>query len=150
MSLGTVPTIWGSRPKCPTFSPVPKTKRLLSGDTSYCVVTGPRYAFHQGQTTRLDQITDGLSNTILVVERAESGINWMAPQDVTATQLSQGLTVTSRGVSGGLHADGAAAVGTADGSVHWLNDATGPDALHALATIAENDISTGIYLTPSR
>ena len=55
----------------------PRPKR----NTNYVAVTGPETAWPSSESVSLDQIDDE-SNTILVVEMADSGIHWMEPRDL--------------------------------------------------------------------
>jgi prepilin-type processing-associated H-X9-DG protein len=56
--------------------------------TSYVMLVGPT-AFSNGPTGRkLEQITDGLSNTVAVVEMSPSGILWTAPYDLNVAEMS--------------------------------------------------------------
>jgi uncharacterized protein (DUF983 family) len=51
-------------------------------DTSYVMITGPNtFGGKPNEGVRLDEITDGASNTIAVVEMANSGIGWTEPRD---------------------------------------------------------------------
>ncbi len=49
--------------------------------TSYVVIVGNETVFNGGQSLSRSQITDGPATTILVVEVAESNIDWMEPRD---------------------------------------------------------------------
>jgi len=60
-----------------------RSPRISAGPThtSYFVLTGPATIFDGGPGTRLEEITDGTSSTILVVE-AQRDIPWTKPEDV--------------------------------------------------------------------
>jgi hypothetical protein len=56
----------------------------LEGKTLYLAVTGPGTAFESGKKRRLRDVTDGLSNTIGLVEVAPSAaVPWTKPEDFT-------------------------------------------------------------------
>ncbi len=116
-----------------------------SGMTSYVTIVGP-HAFSPGPRGRkISEISDGTSNTIMVAEVANSGINWMQPQDLSAKdakfQTSQrynsGVTATRIGISSG-HPRGAN-VALCDGSVHFINDSIDPAILRQLITIDDGN-----------
>jgi prepilin-type processing-associated H-X9-DG protein len=111
------------------------------GMTSYAVIVGP-HAFSPGTRGRkMSEFVDGTSNTIMVVEVANSGINWMQPQDLGAEdakfhvsqQYGSGVTATRIGISSG-HPRGAN-VALCDGSVQFINDSIDPVILQQLITI---------------
>jgi hypothetical protein len=53
-----------------------------SGDTNYLAVVGPKTAWPGAKPRRIDEIRDGASNTILVMEARGLGIHWMEPKDL--------------------------------------------------------------------
>ncbi len=53
-----------------------------STETSYVAVVGPETLWPGDRAVRLDDVTDGLGNTLLVVEIANSGIHWLEPRDL--------------------------------------------------------------------
>ncbi len=56
-------------------------------NTSYAMLVGP-HAFSDGPHGRpMDEIKDGLSETIMVAEAAGDGINWMEPRDIDAEKM---------------------------------------------------------------
>ena len=63
---------------CPTS----RTLRTGSGATSYLAVVGPKTAWPGPKSRKIDEIRDGTSNTILVVEAHGLGIHWMEPRDL--------------------------------------------------------------------
>ena len=56
--------------------------------TNIVAVVGPETAFPGSGCTRLDDFTDGLDNTILLVEITSSGICWMEPRDLRVEDMS--------------------------------------------------------------
>jgi hypothetical protein len=120
----------------------PDDRQFAPGDTSYCVVVGDNFAFHPQTGIDLATITDDVGSTLLIVEVQNSGINWMAPSDITPTELAQGINSGVQGTCGSNHPGGVAIVGTADAHAHVLSDAIGPNDLRAMATIAGGDNKT--------
>jgi prepilin-type processing-associated H-X9-DG protein len=102
--------------------------------TDYVVVVGPETLFPDSQSVAFDDVADGVTNTIMVVEVANSGIHWMEPRDLHVTQMStvinprQGQGISSR------HGGGAN-VAFAGCAVIHLGAATAPDRLRAYLTI---------------
>ena len=109
--------------------------------TSYLMVVGPG-AISDGPTARkMQDITDGLSNTIMVVEAARSNVNWMQPQDFDAAEVGSGVNSRPFGRLPGIwgirsdHPNGAYVL-FCDGSVHFLPESVDLGALRGFTTIA--------------
>ncbi|MCA9265131.1 MAG: DUF1559 domain-containing protein, partial [Planctomycetales bacterium] len=60
-------------------------------DTSYVVVQGPGFIFDGEKKTKKDELKDGRNVTILVVEMANSSINWLEPIDLQADSMNWAL-----------------------------------------------------------
>ncbi len=56
---------------------------------SYVAVTGPGFIFDGSKPVRIREIIDGTSNTIALVELADSGIPWTEPRDITFDEFVQ-------------------------------------------------------------
>ncbi len=56
--------------------------------TNVVVIAGAGTAFPGSQSTRKEQFADGLNNTILLAEIANSDINWLEPRDLDVEQMS--------------------------------------------------------------
>jgi hypothetical protein len=106
--------------------------------TSYVMIVGP-HAISDGPTPRhLSDIKDGPSNTIIVAETAQAGINWLEPRDLNTKDMvldiNDARKETSKSNMSSNHA-GVVTVLMGDGSVRslpsWLNAKT----LEALMTI---------------
>jgi type II secretory pathway pseudopilin PulG len=95
------------------------------GQTDYLFVTGTGTVFEAGKTTKLMDITDGTSNTMVIVERRGSGVNWAQPQDLDMSQLGS--------LPPGNH-PGGNLVGMADGSVRFMSKTVSPGTVRAMAT----------------
>ena len=105
-----------------------------SDRTSYVVVTGAKTAFPADTCVNYQAISDGTSNTILVVEIANSEIHWMEPRDLSFAKMSfQVNNGSSRSISS-VHELGAHVV-FADGSVKFLGTETSGDSIRCLLTI---------------
>lgn len=59
-----------------------------SSMTSYVVVVGSETAWPGATSARLADLRDGTSNTLMVVEMADSGIHWMEPRDLDAATMA--------------------------------------------------------------
>jgi hypothetical protein len=113
----------------------PADTKPLKTETSYVAVVGPGTAWPDEGTTSWDQIRDGMSRTIVIVEVHNSGIHWMEPRDLYVTQMPLAIN-PKRGIGiSSLHTGGAMVV-CADGSVHMLPSDLDAETLWGLLTIA--------------
>lgn len=107
--------------------------------TSYLVINGSGLIFNGPQTTSPSQITDGLRDTILVVEAPSSGVNWLEPRDLTASAMTFHVNSGKSGEIGCHHAGGGANVLMASGDVRNLPNTLSPATVEALLTIDQAD-----------
>jgi type II secretory pathway pseudopilin PulG len=103
----------------------PSNPSYTPGQTDYLFVTGAGTIFEAGQATRLRDITDGTSNTLLVVEVRGSGVNWAEPSDLDLSQVTP--------LPPGNHPNINLAA-LADGSVRALAKNVDPNLVRAMAT----------------
>ena len=103
--------------------------------TSYVAVIGPGTAWPEDQPTRIKDFTDGIRNTLLVVEVADSGIHWMEPRDLHVGQMAPTVNpAAGQGISS-PH-PGGAQVAFANGHTRFLPETTSPQDLRAMLTIS--------------
>jgi prepilin-type processing-associated H-X9-DG protein len=110
------------------------------GGSSYSAIAGEGFVpatkpqgfdGNWGEIT-IARITDGLSNTIAIVEVNDS-FNWMAPNgNITLDELAEGI---NRGRVGSPH-PGGCNVGMFDGSVRVIPNTIDKNTLRALGTVA--------------
>jgi type II secretory pathway pseudopilin PulG len=113
----------------------PADQPFAPGDCSYLVLTGEAFAFNRDRTIDYPAILDPRESTILLTEFLGSGINWMSPRDITADQLSRGLT--NPGLwSTPPYGEDLLLVGTSDNRARWLPGVTSVDVIRTMATIA--------------
>ena len=124
--------------KCPSNKPEEETYT-----TNYVVVIGARTAWPGETTTQFSDITDGTSNTWLVVEVADSGIPWTEPRDLHVLQMAREINpLAGQGISS-KHPGGAQVL-LADGSVRFIDSAGSksspdPEDVHRFLTIDDGE-----------
>jgi prepilin-type processing-associated H-X9-DG protein len=102
--------------------------------TSYVMIVGPT-AFGNGSTGRKpDEITDGLTNTLAIVEMSPSGILWTAPYDLNVAEMSYRINDPDQPGLRSRHSEGVVVV-FADGHIQYIANGLDPDLLKALTTI---------------
>lgn len=106
------------------------------GVTHYAVPVGNKTMFPPDRGVRMSEITDGTSNTLMVVETHGSGLNWMAPVDLPS---GAGMPETQPTTPSSLHSGGFQAA-FADGSVRFLGNTLAPPSLDALLTRDAGDL----------
>jgi prepilin-type processing-associated H-X9-DG protein len=124
----------------------PEEPRRMIPTTSYVAVIGSETMWPGSQPISLNDFTDDPAETLLVVEVANSGINWMEPRDLDISAITLEVNPKNgRGISS-LHPGsrfprepGGAHVAFADGSVRFLPDTTVPEDLRAMLTRSDGE-----------
>jgi uncharacterized protein DUF1559 len=112
-----------------------RPKQQPTTETSYVVVMGPQTMWPGANSTSMAGIIDGTSNTLMVVEVANSGIHWMEPRDLHVVQMPMAVNPPKgQGISS-AHPHVALCV-YADGHTYPLTEHTPPEIIRALLTIA--------------
>ena len=123
--------------------PLGDLEAASKGRTSYLAVVGPHTAWRGETAVSFDEVTDGIDQTILLVEVANSDVNWFEPRDLQWDEMSfrindpDSLSPGSPHVQQYLvHADTPyVTVVMVDGHVKKLPVDTPPETLRALLTI---------------
>jgi hypothetical protein len=107
----------------------PGMKQLPRGKTCVLAPVGDKLAFDQTDGRTLADFTDGLSNTIMIVEAApDRAVEWTRPRDFELDENEPAAGLFGQRKGGALAA-------FADGSVKFIPQTTAKDVLHALFTI---------------
>jgi RNA polymerase sigma factor (sigma-70 family) len=122
------------------YAPVIRTDEPR-GYTYYQVFVGPGALFEDALGPRLQDVKDGTSNTLMVVE-AGSPVPWTKPEDV-AFDSAKPLPKLGRTFHRGFNA------GFADGSVRFLSKALDPQILRSVITSSGGEIVTPEQIQPN-
>ncbi|MHC4179486.1 MAG: DUF1559 domain-containing protein, partial [Planctomycetota bacterium] len=132
----------------PSVYRCPSAASIDDSDTSYALVVGPGTISDGPTATKEGDILDGPFNTIMVVEVAGSGVNWLDPSDCQIEDI--GFEINAFQVDGfageGIRSEHprGANVLFCDGSVRRIRESVAPDALEAATTIAGGDDTRGL------
>ena len=108
----------------------PLKAKTPSPDTHYRVFVGGGAIFQPERGTRIAQIADGSSHTILIVESADP-VSWSKPEDF---EYDPSKPLPKLGLfPGGFHA------AMADGSVRWIPSDTPEATIKAMISMAGNE-----------
>jgi hypothetical protein len=106
---------------------------ITGRDTAFPTTpTSPASRLYRGPMT-MAQISDGLANTVLLVEVANSDIHWMEPRDLNIETMSFRINDALSPCLWSRHPDGPL-VGFADGQVFRVSRLIPPETLRALLT----------------
>ena len=100
--------------------------------TTYAAIVGREGVFEEnGKQIGFIDIRDGMSNTLLFVERA-TPVNWMEPTDITFDEAVKGVGVSANGIAAPHQGGGNCAF--CDGSTRFLPADIKPEVLRAVLT----------------
>ena len=100
--------------------------------TSFVAVVGPETAWPGASASKKSDLTDGPATTILLVETADAGVDWMEPRDLSFASMSFRVNDPA-GNAPGSKVRGARVL-LANGQVRELPDGFDPATLRALLT----------------
>jgi Protein of unknown function (DUF1559) len=126
---GTVTRTFDRVPRC--FA-CPKCKK--ANGVNYVVITGEGTAFPRSAATKLSDITDGLENTILVVESVNCTPDWTEPRDLDIESMDFAINSLKGPSISSWHPTGAL-VCFADMQVYCVTPRITAVELRALITI---------------
>jgi hypothetical protein len=100
------------------------------------MIVGPETISDGTSVSRIGNgISDGVSNTILLVEVTHSGASWWEPRDLDASQMSFKINLASGTEIGSRH-PGTANVLMCIGEVKSISEDAEPELIRAMSTIA--------------
>jgi prepilin-type processing-associated H-X9-DG protein len=92
-----------------------------SNETSYFVVYGDETMFAPNRWSSFADVTDGTSNTIMIVESDSLHVPWSEPRDIPFNEMQFNLNVPDGELGVSSKHMGGANVAMGDGSVRFLN-----------------------------
>jgi uncharacterized Fe-S cluster protein YjdI len=114
--------------RCPSFE-------LPADSTTYLAVVGENACFHPTKPRAISEITDGTSNTLMVIEvPVIQAVPWMSPQDAdehTVLRISEHDELAH---TGGVQA------ALADGSARFLSATMNPETRRAVISINGEEV----------
>jgi type II secretory pathway pseudopilin PulG len=103
-------------------------------NTSYMLLAGAGTAFDCDHETAFSEVADGTTNTVLVVEVANSDTHWMEPVDISLDEALTRFTDETK-VKDCCNHPGSINVSLMDGSTHSIHLPLSSEDLKAIATI---------------
>jgi hypothetical protein len=103
--------------------------------TSYVAIRGPGTIFPGRSWTRVEDMTDGTGDTLMLVEAVNAQVPWSVPQDLDVRTMSFRINDPKCPSISSKH-PGGANVSCADGSCRFLRESISPGNVRALMTIA--------------
>ena len=120
---------------CPSYAgPTYDNDHSDAAVTNYVAVVGPNSIFRGVEATTIDDILDGPSQTILLVDVANRSVPWAAPIDITTEQFIAAVTDEQDH----NHHTGTVAV-FADRNTRLLASDTSLELLEAMTTTSAGD-----------
>ena len=109
--------------------PSEQRRKRIDFTTPYIGIIGDGLIWkNDGEETRLLDVSDGISNTIMLVEAHQHRVHWMSPNDLQYERLIQLLKNSDFEFTKGTHTGGCN-IARGDGSVSFLRNSTPPDIL---------------------
>jgi hypothetical protein len=109
-----------------------------TGVTNYVAVVGCQTAWPKHCAAHLAAVTDGLRNTLQVVESSDLRKPWTEPTDLTYNEFVRGVN-SGRPPGFSSRHPGGALLAMMDGSVEFCSNATNQRIIRSVASIASGD-----------
>jgi len=109
--------------------------------TNCVAISDPSGIFHTWTPTRMSDVTDGTTATVLVAEVRNHAVHWLEPSDVSFNDVVSDLLVSS-GVPQANH-EGGLLFGMADGTVEFISADTDAEIIRGLVTKAGGEPHPG-------
>ena len=103
--------------------------------TTYVAVVSPNGVFRGSKATRLDDISDGSGETILIADVNQGAVHWMSPVDISPDELIEEVAKTGEDTN---HPAGVVTV-FADTSRRLLTKDTTEESIRAMTTTDADD-----------
>ena len=114
--------------RCPSFE-------LPADSTTYLAVVGENACFHPTKPRAISEITDGTSNTLMVIEvPVKQAVSWMSPQDADEQTVLRISEHDELAHTGGVQA------ALADGSARFLSATMAPETRRAVISINGEEV----------
>jgi hypothetical protein len=126
-----------------TFYQCPSQADRKQPTTSYMMVVGPHTVSDGPHSRKIEDITDGTVNTVMVVEVADSGVGWAEPKDLEFDKIDFKINGEKRPGIGSCHSGGAFVAFFCGGRVEFVENATSPERVKAMLTIDGREKATG-------
>jgi hypothetical protein len=108
--------------------------RVAQNHTTYLASVGPNACFRADEPRPISEITDGLSQTLMVIEvPSERSVPWMSPHDADESLVLSFGAGSKLAHAGGMHA------ALCDGSVRFLSVALPAATRRSLISVAGGD-----------
>jgi len=104
-------------------------------ETCYAMIVGPGTVSDGPTANSMRNFTDGMSNTLLVVECSGSGIPWMEPHDLDAQAISFQINDPAETVGIKSRHPGGANAALCDGAARFFSEQVPKEMLQDLSTI---------------
>ena len=143
-------TVMVSLERVPWCFSCPKCKN--KNGVNYVVITGDGTLFPDSRSAKLSDVSDGVENTLFVVESVNCTLDWIEPRDLDIKTME--FAINSRvGPSISSHHPGGALVCFADLKVFYMTPSISETELKAMITIdggesirRENLVSRGVLI----
>lgn len=104
----------------------------MSPNTCYMAIVGAGTLLEGATPVKIADVTDGTSNTLMVVEVCNSGVPWMSPTDLSLDSMQMKINGGPTEIRS--RHPGGANVAMTDGSVRYISNTVPPETLRALIT----------------